>query len=213
MNTGFKLVLCDFSEELCNEWRIAFADFPEVEIHHGRFEDVDFDCVNSPANSFGLMDGGFDEALAMYFGPEMVERVQTRIIDKYAGEQPVGTSEIVVGKIGLDGKVKFVSHTPTMVIPYNIANTYNVYMAMKAMLLAVEAHNKKVASYSGLEVGDGTHIGTILCSGLGTGAGRVPFKKAAIDMAKAYQVYKNRPKSLSWPFATGRWQYIKGLSV
>jgi O-acetyl-ADP-ribose deacetylase (regulator of RNase III) len=213
MNDRFKLVLCDFSQELCDEWKLAFADFPEVEIRQGRFQDVDFDCVNSPANSFGLMDGGFDEALAMHFGDEMVQRVQERIIEKYAGEQPVGTSEIIVGKVELDGTVKFVAHTPTMIIPYNITNTSNVYLAMKASLLAVEAHNKRVSTYAGLNVGDNTYIKTHVVSGLGTGAGRVPYKRAAIEMAKAYQVYKNRPKNLSWPFATGRYQYIRGNNV
>lgn len=210
---GFKLVLCDFSEELCTEWRIAFENFPEVEIHCGRFQDIDFDCVNSPANSFGLMDGGFDEAITMYFGEQMMARVQNMIISKYAGEQPVGTSEIIRGSDDDMPRVRYVAHTPTMIVPYNIANTSNVYMAMKALLLAVEQHNLGVMRYSGAWNPDYVYIKTVVCSGLGTGAGRVPYKKAAIDMAKAYQVYKNRPKSLTWPFATGRYMYIRGNEV
>ena len=203
MDERFKLILCDFSEELCNEWRLAFAEFPEVEIRNGIFEHIDFDCINSPANSFGLMDGGIDEAITMYFGQQMMDRVQAMIIDKYAGEQPVGTSEIVRGTADGVERVRYVSHTPTMIIPELITNTNNVYMSMKAMLLAVEKHN----------LVNNNDIKVLVCSGLGTGAGRVPFKKAATDMAKAYSVFKRRPTKLSWAFATIRYQYIKGTTV
>ena len=203
MEERFNLILCDFTEELCEEWRLAFADFPEVEIRYGIFEHIDFDCINSPANSFGLMDGGIDEAITMYFGQQMMDRVQNMIIDKYAGEQPVGTSEIVRGTPDGAERVRYVAHTPTMIIPELIAHTNNVYMAMRAMLLAVENHNKTSED----------KIRTVVCSGLGTGAGRVPYRQAAIDMAKAYRTYKVRPRQLSWGFAGTRYQYIKGNNI
>lgn len=193
----FKLVLCDFSEGLCAEWKKAFEEYPEVEIKYGRFEDVDYDCVVSPANSFGLMDGSIDEAIAMKFGQQMVDRVQAMIIDKYGGEQPVGTSEIVLADE--DGE-KFVAVTPTMIIPELISGTNNVYMAMKAMLLAVEAHNKRPFV---------KQIKTVVCSGFGTGAGRVPFPLAARDMANAYDSFIHRPKKLSWQFGLIRYNKIK----
>jgi len=204
MKERFKLTLCDFSEGLITEWKKSFKDFPEVEIRFGRFEDVDFDCVVSPANSFGLMDGGIDEAITMYYGQEMMDRVQNMIVNKYAGEQPVGTSEIILGKYDDEGNPMYVAHTPTMIIPELIRHTDNIYMAMKAMLLAVENYNN--------QANDKSKIRSVVCSGLGTGAGRVPFHKAARDMAKAYRVFKVRPKEgqLSWAFATNRYRYIKG---
>jgi O-acetyl-ADP-ribose deacetylase (regulator of RNase III) len=207
MKQKFKLILCDFSEELCAEWRKTFAGFPEVEIKYGRFEDIDFDCINSPANSFGLMDGGIDEAITMFFGQQMMDRVQDMIIDKYGGEQPVGTSEIVRGTADGVDRVRFVAHTPTMIIPSLIANSDNVYMSMRAMLMAVENHNKAADTF-GVQ-----RINTLVCSGLGTGAGRVPFEKAAVDMAKAYYTFKFRPTKLTWSVAIQRYKYIKSNSI
>ena len=58
----FKLVLADLQEGLCRAFHEHFKDVDNVIIHHGRFEEVDFDCVVSAANSFGLMDGGVDGA-------------------------------------------------------------------------------------------------------------------------------------------------------
>jgi O-acetyl-ADP-ribose deacetylase (regulator of RNase III) len=67
-----------------------------VEIVNGVFESLlEFDCLVSPANSFGLMDGGTDAAIVRFFGEELMERVQKRILAEYLGEQPVGTSMLV----------------------------------------------------------------------------------------------------------------------
>lgn len=200
MRPNFKLILCDFSEELCAEWRTTFAAYPEVEIKFGRFEDVDFDCINSPANSFGLMDGGIDEAISMYFGKQMEDRVQQTIIDKYAGEQPIGTSEIIRATPDGATRVKFVAHTPTMIIPELISSKDNVYMAMKALLLAVQRFNEE----------NNNIIKVLVCSGLGTGAGQVPINKSAKDMAKAYNAFVYRPENITWEFAVSRYKFIKG---
>lgn len=204
MTPNFKLILCDTNAPLANEWKRAFADHPEVEIRCSGFESVDFDCIVSPANSFGLMDGGIDGAITDYFGKQMMDRVQSYVLRRYAGEQPVGTSMIVRATDPLsDKKLQFVAHTPTMIVPRDISKTTNVYMAMKAMLLAVEEHNR---SYS-------HKIGTVLCSGLGTGAGRVPYNEAANDMAKAYTNFKIRPKELNWTVALNRYKQIVDKSA
>jgi O-acetyl-ADP-ribose deacetylase (regulator of RNase III) len=199
--SSFKLVLCDPNEGLCEEWRRAFAPYGEdVEVRQGRFEDVDFDCVVSPANSFGLMDGGVDEAITMYFGQQMMDRVQEKVIEQYAGEQPIGTSMIVQGG-EVRGKVRYVAHTPTMIIPMNISKTTNIYMAMKAMLLEVEKHNQYYQDSK-------QEIKTVVCPGLGTGAGRVPYNLAAQQMSNAYRNVYNPPTELSWDFAVQRYNNI-----
>ena len=59
------LILVDPNERVCDAWAQTFAPFPEVSIVCGRFETLaEFDCVVSAANSFGLIDGGVDLAMA-----------------------------------------------------------------------------------------------------------------------------------------------------
>jgi O-acetyl-ADP-ribose deacetylase (regulator of RNase III) len=208
---GFKLILAGFEEELYNEFVKAFDGFPEVECHHGRFEDVNFDCVVSAANGFGLMDGGVDQCITDLFGINMMHRVQNRIIQEFAGEQPVGTSIIVRGN---DNTVyqdsyadlppmphKYVAHTPTMRIPQSVTGSDNAYRAMKAALLAVKAHNRMVDL--GLSKDD-TRINCLVTPGLATLTGRIPYDKAARQMALAVYHVMNPPKVINWYYAGQR---------
>lgn len=59
----------------------------------------EFDCMVSPANSFGLMDGGIDFYISEFFGWDLLPKVQQAILDEWAGEQPVGTCMIVMNDI------------------------------------------------------------------------------------------------------------------
>jgi len=214
----FKLVLADLQYGLCREFEQKFEGVEKVSVHHGQFEDVDFDCVVSAANSFGLMDGGVDGAITMMFGEQLMKRVQTRIINEFGGEQPVGTSFVIratehsISTNGphVKGKDKYVAHTPTMTIPKDIRNTNNVYMAMKAMLLAVKRHNKLInracaeAGEVGVQIYNQRIIETVVCTGLGTFCGNVPFEKAAREMRLAYDHVTNPPTQLDWDFAVKR---------
>jgi len=187
---NFKLILCDPNIALCQEFEKYFK-FPEVEVVCGVFQHTDFDCVVSAANSFGLMDGGIDGAIIDHFGLALQAEVQRRIIHEYAGEQPVGTCMLVPATRA--GVQKWVAHTPTMRVPKDINGTENVYQAMKAMLMAVQKHN---------ENNPGSHIGTVVCCGLGTLSGSMPLEKAARQMALAYAYFVlPRPQRLDWTYA------------
>ena len=90
-----KLILADINAAMCRSWKIYFEGLPNVTIYQGYFESIpEYDCMVSAANSFGLMDGGIDLAISQFFGWELQERVQNRIIREWYGEQPVGTSMI-----------------------------------------------------------------------------------------------------------------------
>ena len=188
----FKLILVDPQPALCLAWQSHFTGLPRVEIVTAYFEHLPhFDCMVSAANSFGLMDGGVDAAIVRFFGDELMQRVQRRILDEYLGEQPVGTSMIV--ETG-HPKHPFVAHTPTMRIPLNIAHTDNVYLAMSAMLLAVHRHNQRSER----------RIGIVACPGFGTLTGRVPFPEAARQMSLAYQNFLSPPTRIDWGLAKSR---------
>jgi O-acetyl-ADP-ribose deacetylase (regulator of RNase III) len=89
------------------------------------------DCVVSPANAYGLMDGGYDLAITEWFGDQLQKRVQQYIIDNYCGEQPVGSSFII--DAGKDGQ-KLI-HTPTMRVPSKIVDASIVYQCMRTTLM------------------------------------------------------------------------------
>lgn len=55
-----KIILVDRSRVFCEEASNAFKELPNIEVVNDRFENLPpFDCMVSPANSFGLMDGGW----------------------------------------------------------------------------------------------------------------------------------------------------------
>ena len=192
-----KLVLVDPNIALCDAWATAFSSYPEVKIVNGRFEQIPvFDCMVSAANSFGLMDGGVDLAITNFFGASLQTSVQQVILARYTGEQPVGTSFIV--ETGHPAH-PFVAHTPTMRVPMSIAGTDQVYLAMKAMLQAVQDFNAA-----------GERIQTVVCPGLGTATGRMPAAEAARQMELAYRYYQHPPQTISWNAAAARHRSIVG---
>ncbi|MEH2198441.1 macro domain-containing protein [Nostoc sp.] len=187
-----KLILVAPDSLLCAAFQQHFNYLPNVEIVNDYFEWLpDFDCMVSPANSFGMMDGGIDAAIIRFFGPSLMARVQQRILEDYLGEQSVGTSMIV--ETG-HHKHPFLAHTPTMRVPMIIAGTDIPYIAMWAMLLTVRQHNQHARQ----------KINTIACPGLGTGIGRVPYSEAARQMALAYDRFLYPPKHLNCIVAAER---------
>ena len=189
---NFKLILVDPKPALCAAFRERFDGLPDVEVVNGKFEQLpEFDCMVSAANSFGLMDGGVDWAIVDFFGAELEDRVQRRILDDYLGEQPVGTCLIV--ETG-HPQHPFVAHTPTMRVPMSIARTDNVYLAMWAMLLTVRKHNQNSPK----------PIRVVVCPGLGTATGQVPARQAAKQMALAYRHFLYPPTRINWQLAHDR---------
>lgn len=187
-----KLVLVDPNYSVSTAFKERFDYLPNVEIANCGFEQLTtYDCLVSPANSFGMMDGGVDAAITKFFGISLMERVQQKILDDYRGEQLVGTSFI----IGTGHpQHPFLAHTPTMRVPMQIVGTDIPYVAMWAMLLAVEQHNRHADR----------QISTIACPGFGTGIGRIPPDEAARQMALAYDHFIYPPKFLNCFVAASR---------
>jgi O-acetyl-ADP-ribose deacetylase (regulator of RNase III) len=189
---GFKLLLVDLQPQLCEEFKIHFKTFPDVSVVNGRFEKLpEFDCMVSAGNSFGLMDGGVDAAITVFFGTQLQKKVQQYIIANFEGEQPVGTSFIVETS---NKEHPYLAHTPTMRVPYSIEGTDYVYLSMKAMLNAVKKFNQA----------NQHQIKSVACTGLGTYYGKMKLSEAARQMALAYHNFLNPPKQITWHFASVR---------
>ncbi len=176
-----KVLLMGISPVLCEAWRTEFAGVAEVQIHYGGFESLmgEFDCLVSPANSFGLMDGGMDAAIVGYFGLALEERVQREIWRCYRGEQPVGTCLMVPTG---NGHCAWLAHCPTMRVPMDVSWTNHAYAAFLAALTAAEM--------AGVE--------TLACPGLGTGSGHMPAEVAARQMRFAFDVWRGAFKRADW---------------
>jgi len=187
-----QLILVAPNSQLFAAFQQHFSYLPNIEIVNNYFEWLpEFDCLVSPANSFGMMDGGMDAAIIRFFGHSLMAKVQQYILKEFLGEQPVGTSFIV--ETG-HPKHPFLAHTPTMRVPMSIAGTDIPYVAMWAMLLAVRRYNQS----------SDRKIDSVACPGLGTGIGRVPYPEAARQMALAYDNFLHPPKFLNCIVAAER---------
>jgi O-acetyl-ADP-ribose deacetylase (regulator of RNase III) len=120
----------------------------------------------SPANSFGIMDGGLDAAIRDTLGFAVKQSVQRVIVDKHHGELPVGFAELV--ETG-DSRWPLLVVAPTMRVPESVANTLNAYLAFRAALLATKRAG----------------VTSLVCCGLGTGIGAMDPPRCAVQMRMA----------------------------
>src|SRR5262249_59304991 len=108
------LHLIDLNERLVEAWGVVFQQFPEVTIQQGDLLAVAENCVVSPANSYGFMDGGIDAAYRAFFGAQIETAVQDAIARRPEGHLPVGASLVV--RTGHQ-RVPFMIVAPTITLP------------------------------------------------------------------------------------------------
>jgi O-acetyl-ADP-ribose deacetylase (regulator of RNase III) len=163
-----KIFLVNNGAPLVRAWNEVFRDVEIVDANEGDYFDFPADAMVSPANSFGIMDGGLDLAIREQLGLEVERRVQIVIREKHHVELPVGCAEIVPTD---HSRWPFLVSAPTMRIPENVSRTIHAYWAFRAILLTVRDHPS---------------IRSLLCCGLGTGVGRMPPRRCAVQMHQAY---------------------------
>ena len=190
-----KLLLLDTAPQLCDAWRLVFSGLNDIQVYNGTFQSIigSFDCFVSPANSFGLMDGGIDAEITSFFGAALEERVQEEIWRLYRGEQPVGTCLLV--PTGHE-RCPWLAHCPTMRVPMDVAWTSNAYAAFLAALTTSEN--------AGIQV--------LACPGLGTHTGHIPPDVAARQMRYAYDLWKGPRSHPQWDRLSDREWRASGRS-
>jgi O-acetyl-ADP-ribose deacetylase (regulator of RNase III) len=174
------LTLFSNNSDLCLAWECEFQG-TKVDIVYGDFRD-DYNRMNisalvSPANSFGLMDGGFDQVIIDIVGPKVMESVQRRINLDYGGEQPVGTAFAVKTD---HFSIPLVIHSPTMRTPMNIVGTNNCFHSTRAALLVGRRLSASDPNFR-----------NVAMTGMGTLTGGLDFNFAARQMRLAYDVTMN----------------------
>ena len=170
-----KYLLRDRNLAMVEAWRVEFAQVPDVEVSQGDIFDLSADALVSPANSFGFMDGGIDLVYSQHFGWTLQDRLRERLQSEFDGELPVGQAVLIETQ---DREIPFLVSAPTMRIPMDVSDTVNAYLAFRAVIRAVRAHN---------ETGSRA-IQSVLCPGLGTAVGKMAPMACARQMRYAYGV-------------------------
>jgi O-acetyl-ADP-ribose deacetylase (regulator of RNase III) len=138
------------------------------------------------------MDGGIDMVYSLHFGWDLQKRLQELLHKQYSGELPVGCAVVLpvyppdhdFSKTPLSESVnegrpiRHLVSAPTMRIPTNISRTVNSYLAFRAVLRSVLEYNRGASSKD--------KIHRVLCPGLGTAVGRMPYSRSAVQMRTAY---------------------------
>lgn len=182
---NLRIYLLDRDSEMVECWKRCFDDEKNVEPVCDQFDTFmashKVQCVVSPANSYGLMDGGYDLAISRWFGWDLQKKVQKYIVDNLYGEQPVGTSIIIdTDKEG----IKLI-HTPTMQYPGKIRDPLVVYHCMRTCLMT--------AMSNGIE--------SIVIPAFGGSTGDLAPHLIASMMWRAYRQLACAPSSLDWVYA------------
>ena len=185
-----KIYLLDINPTMTQAWEKCFSHVKDIEIVNDDFAHFmdahpDIEAVVSPANAYGLMDGGYDKAITDYFGKELQYKVQNIIVKEWYGEQPVGTSLTVLTDKAVANSHKLIRliHTPTMRSPEVIIDPRIVYQCMRTTLIEAKKHD----------------IQSIVIPAFGGLCGQVPYDELAYYMYLAYkQVIDFKPHRITW---------------
>ncbi|KAI0325049.1 macro domain-like protein [Cubamyces sp. BRFM 1775] len=183
---------------LCDSWRAALSDLPPAVAARFTVKEALFDaaalsqefgtidCVVSPANAFGIMDGGYDLVLTRAFAVDnnawaLTDAVQDVLRKRHRGYLPPGSCTMVPLSAALTAsnplRCTSLAVVPTMRAPESVAWHLDlVYDCMWNLLTALWRWNEG-------ERPDGAPpVQKVLLTGLGTGTGGISYDKCAKQM-------------------------------
>jgi O-acetyl-ADP-ribose deacetylase (regulator of RNase III) len=173
--------LIDINENMISSWKNEFYDYENINIINDSIFNIPADAIVSPANSFGIMDGGLDGKIRDYFGIEIENKIRDKINSEFFGELPVGNAitTLTGNKI-----YKYLITSPTMRVPENVMNSFNAFLSMRAILINCMLNSD---------------IRTVSIPGLCALSGSMPFIIVARQMRVAYdKIILNKTKFLHW---------------
>ncbi len=173
------ITLCDRSADMVQAWKRYFSEESGVKVLNQNILTLPVDALAIPANAFGFTDGGTDLAISKeIFDWRLQDALRAQIERDYAGELLVGQALVMPTN---SARLRYVVVAPTMRVPSDVSNTVHAYLAMRAILRAVEAHNQAHRA------SPNDQIGALAMPGLGTGTGKMPPERAAFQMWTAYR--------------------------
>lgn len=194
----------DLDKKLLKEYKKLFNKLPQHIKVQVLTEPVDvrtikdIDVFVSPANSFGVMDGGIDEIyMEMFQGIQefIQDEIKQKSFLKFYGKHtlPVGSAFLSRFK-----NIQIVC-APTMSTPQNIERSpQNVYYAMYAIIKVCE------------HLSDDTIVGV---PGLGTGVGGLSGNESGHEIFKAFTKPPTYPSNIKIKFGQGKYildqQFLK----
>lgn len=151
-------------------WKKDFNELIPVE---------DYDCVITPGNSFGIMDGGFDKVILDKY-PEAQKNIQQGIGSLYGRELPVGSAISTRLELGVT-----LVYVPTMRFPGPVtdkAAAYNSAMAAFSLVRQLDKFNYKK-----------DFIKKVVMPLFATATGGIPPKWSARQICLAYKHLQGEP--------------------
>ncbi|KAI1845915.1 hypothetical protein JX265_011189 [Neoarthrinium moseri] len=202
----------------------AAASLLRYTVHDGSLSAVDpavrFDAVVSPANSYAILDGGFDDAISRAFSPAddygaVTRAAQAAIYEKHRGYLPPGQCEIVAlpAEWREDGRLRYgdgtgwgcayVALCPTMRMPSRCDwDREVVYECVWSLLNAVERHNGSLDCAEGRS----RRIESLLMTPLGTGTGYITYERWARQAALAIKHWVDAVEGEPERWQSRRWE-------
>ncbi|QEG22284.1 macro domain-containing protein [Mariniblastus fucicola] len=108
------------------------------------------------------------------------QQLQNQIKHLHHGELLVGNADIVETN---HSNIPYLIAAPTMRVPMILADTVNPYLAARAVLLLIKHGEFPSGALEGEQISDG--VKSVAFPGLGTGVGRVPPEKCALQVRTA----------------------------
>jgi len=203
---------------VCDAWNRALEEYLDDEgkshftvIEGGLIElpaeQLKCDCIVSPANSYGIMDGGYDLVLSRAFTGKtndishLSHHVQVALRKRWAGYAPPGSCTITslpedtAGPGNNPWGATTMAVIPTMRTPDDATwNRDLVYNCMWSLLVEIAHWNESLG-----EGESGSRIERVLMTGLGTGTGGISADRCAAQMMLAAKHFiEGVPEKAVW---------------
>lgn len=201
---NFNLVIVGLDENFINHLNIFLENIDkedDIKVYYGNFQDLTFDAIVSPANSYGIMDGGIDAHINNYLNGDLtykdfIKMIQLQLSKKVNLSQQPGSAVLLESH---NSKCPYIIHSPTMQIPSKIKNKEIIYWCIYNILSLVYLHN----------LNNNNPIKTVCMPGMGTGCGGLNYIDFVMILKIAYKHFKENIKKINTDWESPNKQYAE----